>query len=218
MITIPNDGRPRETLVKEHLIQDLLKISKHYLKGRNAEKNDKTSKCGFNSNQIEALHNKNVVVLVALKHGYHAEQGILKYYDSIIDKDLSVEARQEKYGIVPIGITKLCCYDCNSVLEKRKEVSYRGTHGISYPGTRVGSMTSGSYSQRQTQLSNEKFILTPDDSASDVEIKGVKMISVSDAVRSSNEQFRRHNFFSLLQQQINSPSETTVNTPVLASQ
>ncbi|MBI2785300.1 MAG: hypothetical protein HYX60_02915 [Legionella longbeachae] len=120
---LPQKKKEKRSSSITHLQNALLKIGHDYLLG--ILSNGKEGE--LNSAELSCLTNPEFIVITPsslIKEGnIHAEQAILAYLKTI-----------ELTESVNIGISKLCCQACHEVLSSSDiEISYRGTHGISFP-------------------------------------------------------------------------------------
>ncbi|KTC65873.1 hypothetical protein Lade_0531 [Legionella adelaidensis] len=109
-----------------HLVNALLKLGKHCVLGvlTNGKK-------GFTEDELKALLAPNSTIVVQnrqvlTREQLHAEQAILYYLRHHTDFKASGTP-------INIGISKLCCRDCHNVLNREKQTSHRGSHGVKFP-------------------------------------------------------------------------------------
>ena len=157
---VPSVASIKKTdLLKERLIEDLIKLSEHYLKGLVEDPDEghefrdeilsaaglpmptetlpvpaERIERGFLRDQRKAFDNE-IHVVVGNK-GDHAEQLVIDAYDHFISTSKSITFGEESSRFIRIGISKLACVDCDGVLSAEPYVRYRGTSGIAWPGVR----------------------------------------------------------------------------------
>lgn len=111
-----------------HLQNALLKIGQHCLLGFLT-----AGKKGFNLLELNALLSDTMTVItpnteVMGRKQLHAEQSILYYLRNFTN------FTEDPTTTVNLGISKLCCKACHTVLERDKEKTvHRGTHGMKFP-------------------------------------------------------------------------------------
>lgn len=145
----------------EHMRNALLKIGQHCLLGVCTN-----GKLGFNLLELNALLADSVTIVtpntkVLEGKQLHAEQSILYYLNEYTDFNRSSKAEK-----VNIGISKLCCQACHHVLNRNDKVSYRGSHGMKFPGV-YDIDTEAEFEGTKTKLGAD---LCPSDSDSDCDI------------------------------------------------
>lgn len=112
--------------ITTHLENALLKLGEYSLLGLFSG-----GKQGFTLEEISTLLNKTMIIItpntqIMGENQLHAEQSILYYLNEFTDFSSKVSAKAH------VGISKLCCQACHSVLKKEDKLSYRGTHGIKF--------------------------------------------------------------------------------------
>ncbi|WP_298626369.1 hypothetical protein [uncultured Legionella sp.] len=140
-----------------HLQNALLKLGQHCLLGTltNGKKGFKLEEIGTLLSESITIVTPNTDVLEGKQ--LHAEQAILYYLREYTTFGTTPSAK------VHLGISKLCCQACHTVLNKEDKSTYRGTHGMKFPS--VLDIDSGDlYQGATTKLGAD---LCPEDSDSD---------------------------------------------------
>ncbi|KTC68924.1 hypothetical protein Lbir_2457 [Legionella birminghamensis] len=180
---------------REHLQNALLKVASAYLLAKYYD-----TYAGFTKEQANALMSPNFVLLVRSKElgkgNWHAEQ---------LQADYLLENHLLKGQPIHIGISKLCCQACDTVLSHYKDIQYRGTHGVNFPGvydmvnedvhrgvvTKMSTHLCASDSDSEVDLSSSNHSLTSSVelsvSSDSLMIEPVKPLSLKRSVESLNE-------------------------------
>lgn len=127
---VPQNNRHKNRGTKiNHLQNALLKLGQHCLLGMYTN-----GKKGFNVQELKTLLEASSMLVITpntkvlMSQQLHAEQAILYYLREYTD--FKIKSSEER---VPIGVSKLCCQACHNVLNRKKGISHRGTHGIKFP-------------------------------------------------------------------------------------
>ena len=141
----------------DHLQNALLKLGQHCLLSVYTN-----GKKGFSLEELEAILNESMTIVtpnVAVLNGkqLHAEQSILYYLNEYTDFSRYPSSR------ACLGISKLCCQACHTVLNRDNKTRHRGTHGMQFPSV-YDIDTEDLYAGIRTRLGAD---LCPTDSDSD---------------------------------------------------
>lgn len=124
---LPKDN-PKRATTDEHLMNALFKLGHSYLLGLYTN-----GKKGFTQEDMRTLFSAPITVITPNKIGarkakLHAEQAIIYYLTNVLNFETKISPRK-----VNIGISKLCCQACATVLARRSEkVAFRGSHGVGF--------------------------------------------------------------------------------------
>ncbi|MCE3044048.1 nucleic acid/nucleotide deaminase domain-containing protein [Legionella sp. 16cNR16C] len=162
---------------REHLQKALLKLASSYFLAKYYGKTD----TGLSVEQANALTSGNYEVLVRSdsigKGNWHAEQLIVDY----LRQNNSINPEEP----VHIGISKLCCQACDSVLSEFKGIEYRGSHGVSFPG--VHNMLTGEVHQGLRTGKSTHLCASDSDSEVDLSSSNSSLTSSMDLPSSSSQ-------------------------------
>ncbi|WP_133138704.1 nucleic acid/nucleotide deaminase domain-containing protein [Legionella genomosp. 1] len=162
---------------REHLQRALLKLASSYFLAKYYGKTD----TGLSVEQANALTSGNYELLVRSdsigKGNWHAEQLIVDY----LLQNNSINPEEP----VHIGISKLCCQACDSVLSEFKGIEYRGSHGVSFPG--VHNMLTGEVHQGLRTGKSTHLCASDSDSEVDLSSSNSSLTSSMDLPSSSSQ-------------------------------
>ncbi|MCW8450546.1 nucleic acid/nucleotide deaminase domain-containing protein [Legionella quinlivanii] len=162
---------------REHLQRALLKLASSYF----LTKYYGIANTGLSIEQAKALTSGNYELLVRSdsigKGNWHAEQLIVDY----LRQNNAIKPEEP----VHIGISKLCCQACDSVLSEFKGIEYRGSHGVSFPG--VHNMLTGEVHQGLRTGKSTHLCASDSDSEVDLSSSNSSLTSSMDLSSSSSQ-------------------------------
>lgn len=177
--TTPSNRHEHRKNTVAHLQNALLKLGQHCLLGV-LTKGTK----GFKLEEINTLLNESMTIITPNteelgRKQLHAEQAILYYLNEYTDFSLSPSAK------VHLGISKLCCQACHTVLNREDKSTHRGTHGMKFPNV-YDIDTQDFYQGIDTKLGAD---LCPEDSDSDCDDFSDSEESIEDEIPTIEELF-----------------------------
>lgn len=197
-----------------HLQNALLKLGQHCLLGVLTK-----GKKGFTLEEINTLLNESMTIITPNteeleKKQLHAEQAILYYLNEYTDFSLNPSAK------VHLGISKLCCQACHTVLNREDKSTHRGTHGMKFPNV-YDIDTQDFYQGIDTKLGAD---LCPEDSDSDCDDFSDNEESIEDEIPTVEDLFNtpekeivaqgRFKLFKPCKAEAKENSNVNLNTPV----
>lgn len=125
---LPPQADRRRFNIEEHLKNALFKVGQAYLLSLYTD-----GKKGLSREDAQALSTTPITIVIPkgteLKQELHAEQAILYYLRNFTEFE-----KKPTVNRINIGISKLCCQACHTVLSRRADkIAYRGSHGVGFP-------------------------------------------------------------------------------------